>query len=67
MIILAHSPYFGATLGPVAGRITNGQFSLDGKQFQLIQNEGSNHRHGGKFNFSKKLWDVSVEKVLIKL
>ncbi|TYV68154.1 galactose mutarotase [Listeria monocytogenes] len=61
---LAHSPYFGATLGPVAGRITNGQFSLDGKQFQLIQNEGSNHRHGGKFNFSKKLWDVSVEKSL---
>lgn len=61
---LAHSPYFGATLGPVAGRITNGQFSLDGKQFQLIQNEGANHRHGGKFNFSKKLWDVSVEKSL---
>ncbi|MEY6602774.1 aldose epimerase family protein, partial [Listeria monocytogenes] len=26
---LAYSPYFGATLGPVAGRITKGQFSLD--------------------------------------
>ncbi|MBC2074533.1 aldose epimerase family protein [Listeria marthii] len=61
---LAHSPYFGATLGPVAGRISKGQFSLDGKQFQLTQNEGANHRHGGKLNFSKKLWDVSVEKEL---
>nr|WP_221630482.1 aldose epimerase family protein [Listeria farberi] len=61
---LAYSPYFGATLGPVAGRITKGQFSLDGKKIQLTQNEGANHRHGGKLNFSKKLWDVSVEKGL---
>ncbi|MBF2662200.1 galactose mutarotase [Listeria innocua] len=61
---LAYSPYFGATLGPVAGRITKGQFSLDGKKFQLTQNEGANHRHGGKLNFSKKLWDVSVEENL---
>lgn len=64
---LAHSPYFGATLGPVAGRISKGQFSLDGKQFQMTQNEGANHRHGGKLNFSKKLWDVSVEKELDRL
>ncbi|EDN9714818.1 TPA: aldose epimerase family protein [Listeria monocytogenes] len=61
---LAHSPYFGATLGPVAGRISNGQFKLDGKQFQLTQNEGANHRHGGKLNFSKKIWNVTVEKEL---
>ncbi|EIO5737698.1 galactose mutarotase [Listeria monocytogenes] len=61
---LAHSPYFGATLGPVAGRISNGQFKLDGKQFQLTQNEGTNHRHGGKLNFSKKIWNVTVEKEL---
>ncbi|MBC2184166.1 galactose mutarotase [Listeria sp. FSL L7-0233] len=64
---LAHSPYFGATLGPVAGRISKGQFSLDGKRYQLTQNEGANHRHGGKLNFSKKLWDVSVEKELERL
>lgn len=43
---LAYSPYFGATLGPVAGRITKGQFSLDGEEYQLTQNEGANHRHG---------------------
>ncbi|EKZ1077094.1 galactose mutarotase [Listeria monocytogenes] len=61
---LAHSPYFGTTLGPVAGRISNGQFKLDGKQFQLTQNEGANHRHGGKLNFSKKIWNVTVEKEL---
>ncbi|EKZ4976175.1 galactose mutarotase [Listeria monocytogenes] len=61
---LAHSPYFGATLGPVAGRISNGQFKLDGKQFQLTQNEGANHRHGGKLNFSKKIWNVTVAKEL---
>lgn len=61
---LAYSPYFGATLGPVAGRITKGQFCLDGEEYQLTQNEGANHRHGGKLNFSKKLWNVSVEKEL---
>ncbi|OET16550.1 galactose mutarotase [Listeria monocytogenes] len=61
---LAHSPYFGATLGPVAGRISNGRFKLDGKEFQLTQNEGNNHRHGGKLNFSKKIWNVTVEKEL---
>lgn len=59
---LAYSPYFGAVVGPVAGRITKGQFNLDGNRFQLSRNDGANSLHGGKGNFSKRLWDVTVEE-----
>ncbi|PZG36962.1 galactose-1-epimerase [Listeria ivanovii] len=59
---LAYSPYFGAVVGPVAGRITKGQFHLDGEEFQLSQNNGNNSLHGGKTNFSKRIWDVGVEE-----
>jgi aldose 1-epimerase len=32
----------GATVGRVANRIANGKFELDGKQYTLAQNNGSN-------------------------
>lgn len=59
---LAFSPYFGAVVGPVAGRITKGQFELEGEQFQLSINDGNNSLHGGKANFSKRMWDVAIEE-----
>lgn len=42
--------YFGATLGRVAGRISEGVFNGSGLRFQLLANEGENHLHGGKEN-----------------
>ena len=48
----------GYISGRCANRIKNGSFLLNGKTYQLNQNEGNNHLHGGSFGFSKKLWSV---------
>lgn len=37
----------GATVGRVAGRINQGKFFLDGKEYQLSVNNGAHHHHGG--------------------
>lgn len=54
---LTDSPYFGAIIGRFGNRIAKGRFELNGQQFQLEQNDGKNHLHGGKEGFDKKLWE----------
>lgn len=55
-----HSPYFGAIVGRVAGRIKGGQFELNGNKYILEKNEGANHLHGGAKGFSNVIWDASI-------
>ncbi|MHA1673417.1 MAG: aldose epimerase family protein [Promethearchaeota archaeon] len=51
--------YMGATVGRVANRIQNGQFSLDGDEYQLARNNNGQHcLHGGMEGFSYKLWNI---------
>lgn len=52
--------YFGAIIGPVAGRIKAASFELDNKKFNLAANDGHNHLHGGPDGFHQVIWEVST-------
>ena len=53
--------YFGATVGRCCGRIAYGKFTLNGEDYQLPVNNGSNHLHGGFNSFSRKVWLAIVD------
>ncbi len=50
--------YFGVTAGRYANRIAKGRFTLDGKSYQITQNDGENALHGGKMGFNKRIWEA---------
>ncbi len=51
--------YFGATVGPVAGRIADGRFRGGDLELELEPNEGSTHLHGGSARALDRVeWDV---------
>ncbi|MBY0099167.1 aldose epimerase family protein [Mesobacillus maritimus] len=55
-----HSPYFGAVIGRVAGRISGAEFELDGQVYKLAKNDGEHHLHGGNVGFDKVIWNTEV-------
>jgi aldose 1-epimerase len=55
---LKPNPFFGATIGRFGNRIAKGQFTLEGKLYQVPVNDGPNALHGGPQGFDKKLWQA---------
>jgi len=53
--------YFNAVIGRVANRIKDGKFTLDGVNYQLPINNGSNSLHGGVSGFNEKTWKVTAQ------
>jgi|SRR6185437_8296163 len=49
----------GAITGPIAGRIANGKFKLEDKEYQLELNNGKHSLHGGNNSLDKQIWQVS--------
>lgn len=52
--------YTGVTVGRYANRIAKGQFTLDGKSYQLATNNNGNHLHGGLKGWDKVNWTVKT-------
>lgn len=53
--------YLGALIGRYANRINKGRFTLNGKEYKLYTNNGSNHLHGGKEGYDKKIWNAEIK------
>jgi len=54
------NPFFGTLVGRYANRIANGEFSLNGKKYTLLKNNGPNSLHGGGKGFDKKAWTAAL-------
>lgn len=58
------SAYFGAIVGPIAGRVTEAKIPWKDGIFEFEPNEGEHLLHGGKRNFSNVNWQLlSCEEV----
>ncbi|WPQ68449.1 aldose epimerase family protein [Weissella paramesenteroides] len=52
----------GDVIGRVGNRITGAKFTLNGKTYHLKDNELGNALHGGKDNFSNRMWDYTIDQ-----
>jgi aldose 1-epimerase len=67
----AQKSYIGALIGRYGNRIAQGKFTLDGREYSIPQNDGTNSLHGGTIGFDKRIWTAepveTPESVGLKL
>lgn len=52
--------YFGRTVGPIAGRIRKGVYSINGERYQLERNEKGNSLHSGSASYAYRAFDAEI-------
>lgn len=55
---MSKETYFNAFIGRVANRIKDGKFTIDGVDYKVPVNNGTNCNHGGVSGFNEKVWEV---------
>ena len=55
---ISREGFLGATCGRFANRIAGGMFSLEGKKYELVCNDGPNHLHGGLRGYNARMWNA---------
>ncbi|KXT77522.1 Aldose 1-epimerase [Streptococcus sp. DD11] len=55
---IGNSPKYGASIGPVAGRIAGAAFELNGRAYQLEANNGPNCNHSGSSGWDSSLFEL---------
>ena len=68
--VVEKEEYYGAVCGRFANRIKDGKFSIDGIQYNLAVNNGTNALHGGVDAFNSKVWNVKLvetSKLILEL
>lgn len=53
-----NSCYFGTIVGRGCNRIEEGKYQINGKTYQLDQNDNENNLHSGKCGFDKRIWQI---------
>ncbi len=58
--------YFGATIGRVANRISNGTFQINGREYHIPHNRPGLALHGGPEGFNARLWQVDDSRATLE-
>jgi aldose 1-epimerase len=59
---LAGHPFYGSFVGRVANRISGGGFEIDGTRYELVNNQGTVHLHGGTGGFHTRVYEAETEE-----
>jgi len=57
-----NKPSFGAPIGRYSNRISGAKFVLNGKEYRLDQNDGTNCLHGGYLRYNYCMYEVKYEE-----
>ncbi len=50
--------FAGALIGRLANRLADSRFTLDGVEYSVVPNEGTNALHGGLDGFHRRIWAI---------